>query len=227
MRRTRGHALFVVETLRALAAGHSGMPESLAAAVLARVHRAGRGVEAMLRAGAVLGASFDPAIAGRRCSARPRRPCSGRAACATRPGCSWSPSRDYEFTNDLVQEVLYATTPAPARLAYHSQAADLLTRKPEAMAAHAAAAGDWQRAGLGWLVAGEQALARAAAADAVELLTRSIDAAVRSDNPEVQARALLTRGRAREALGRVRRRRCRTPRPRSACHARRATGGWR
>jgi DNA-binding SARP family transcriptional activator/tetratricopeptide (TPR) repeat protein len=200
MRRTRGHALFVVETLRSLAAGHGGMPESLAAAVLARVHRAGRGVEAMLRAGAVLGASFDPAIVAALLGETPQA-VLGTCGVAYEARLLVVAGRDYEFTNDLVQEVLYATTPAPARLAYHSQAADLLTRKPEAMAAHAAAAGDWQRAGLGWLVAGEEALARAAAADAVELLTRSHDAAVRSDNPEVQARALLTRGRAREALG--------------------------
>jgi DNA-binding SARP family transcriptional activator/tetratricopeptide (TPR) repeat protein len=199
MRRTRGHALFVVETLRSLAAGHSGMPESLAAAVLARVHRAGRGVEAMLRAGAVLGASFDPATVAALLGETPQA-VLGTCGVAYQARLLVVAGRDYEFTNDLVQEVLYATTPAPARLAYHSQAADLLTRKPEAMAAHAAAAGDWQRAGLGWLVAGEEALARAAAADAVELLTRSHDAAVRSGNPEVQARALLTRGRAREAL---------------------------
>jgi hypothetical protein len=58
--RTRGHALFVVETLRALTAGNAGVPVSLEAAVLARVRRAGPSVETVLRAAAVLGASFDP-----------------------------------------------------------------------------------------------------------------------------------------------------------------------
>jgi len=195
--RTRGHALFVVETLRALAAGNTGVPDSLEAAVLARVRRAGRTVDTALRAGAVLGASFDPAtVAG----------LLGQAPQAAITACTDAHAarllvvadRDYEFANDLVREVLYATTPAPTRQAYHHAAADLLTRRPEAMAAHASAAQDWPRAARGWLLAGEEALSRAAAADAVELLTRSLDAARRAGDEEVQARALLARGWARE-----------------------------
>jgi DNA-binding SARP family transcriptional activator len=195
--RTRGHALFVVETLRALTAGNAGIPESLAAAVLARVRRAGQPVETALRAGAVLGASFDPAtLAGLLGESPPA--VIGICADAHAARLLVVAERDYEFANDLIREVLYATTPAPARLAYHSQAADLLTRKPEAMAAHANAVGDWPRAARGWLLAGDQALAGAAAADAVELLTRSIDAAGRAGDHEVRARALLARGWARE-----------------------------
>jgi DNA-binding SARP family transcriptional activator len=195
--RTRGHALFVVETLRALAAGNTGVPDSLEAAVLARVRRAGHRVETALRAGAVLGASFDPVtVAGLlgESSQTVIAACAGAHAARLLVVAE----RDYEFANDLIREVLYATTPAPTRLAYHSLAADLLTRKPEAMAAHASAAGNWPRAARGWLLAGEQALARFAAADAVELLTRSIDAAAQAGDHEVQARALLARGSARE-----------------------------
>jgi hypothetical protein len=59
--------------------------------------------------------------------------------------------RDYEFANDLIREVLYASTPEPTRLAYHRRAADLLTGQPESLARHAAAAGDWLRAGRAWL----------------------------------------------------------------------------
>jgi tetratricopeptide (TPR) repeat protein len=66
------------------------------------------------------------------------------------------------------------------------------------MAGHAAAAGDWGRAARGWRLAARQALARAAVADAVELLTLSVDAAGRAGDPEDQARALLARGRALE-----------------------------
>ena len=197
--RTRGHTLFVVETLRSLAAGHTGVPESLEEAVLARVRRAGPAVEAALRAAAVLGASFDPATVAGLLGEAPQ---AAIAACAGALAARLLvvADRDYEFANDLVRDVLYATTPAPTRQAYHRHAADLLTRKPETMAAHAAAAQDWPRAARGWLLAGEGALTRAAAADAVELLTRSLAAAVRSGDREVQARALLTRGRAREAL---------------------------
>jgi DNA-binding SARP family transcriptional activator/tetratricopeptide (TPR) repeat protein len=197
--RTRGHTLFVVETLRSLAAGHAGVPESLEEAVLARVRRAGPAVEAALRAAAVLGASFDPATVAGLLGEAPQ---AAIAACAGALAARLLvvADRDYEFANDLVRDVLYTTTPAPTRQAYHRHAADLLTRKPETMAAHAAAAQDWPRAARGWLLAGEGALTRAAAADAVELLTRSLDAAARSGDREVQARALLTRGRAREAL---------------------------
>ncbi|MDX6394460.1 MAG: hypothetical protein QOJ73_5523 [Streptosporangiaceae bacterium] len=195
--RTRGHALFVVETLRALAAGNTGVPDSLEAAVLARVRRAGHPVETALRAGAVLGASFDPVTVAGLLGESSQ---TVIAACASAHAARLLvvAERDYEFANDLIREVLYATTPAPTRLAYHSLAADLLTRKPEAMAAHASAAGNWPRAARGWLLAGEQALARFATADAVELLTRSIDAAGRAGDHEVQARALLARGSARE-----------------------------
>ena len=68
--------------------------------------------------------------------------------------------REYEFANDLIREVLYATTPEPTRLAYHRRAADLLTGQPEALAGHAAAAGDWARAARAWLLAAEDALRR-------------------------------------------------------------------
>lgn len=57
-RRTRGHTLFVVETLRALAAGEEGIPDSLRASVMARVRRAGPQAEELLHAAAVLGSSF-------------------------------------------------------------------------------------------------------------------------------------------------------------------------
>ena len=50
LERTRGHTLFVVEVLRALASGDAGVPESLRTAVLARVRRAGPPVETLLRA---------------------------------------------------------------------------------------------------------------------------------------------------------------------------------
>jgi hypothetical protein len=195
--RTRGHTLFVVETLRALAAGTTGIPESLEAAVLVRVRRAGPAVEAALRAASVLGASFEAATLAGLLGESPHA-VVGTCTAAENARLLVVTERDYEFANDLVQEVLYATTPGPARVAYHSRAADLLTSRPEAMAGHAAAAGDWARAARGWRLAGEQALARAAVADAAELLTQSVEAADRAGDPEDQARSLLARGRALE-----------------------------
>src|SRR5580658_7851259 len=60
LQRTQGHTLFVVEVLRALAGGDTGVPESLRSAVQARVRRTGLAAEALLRAAAVLGATVDP-----------------------------------------------------------------------------------------------------------------------------------------------------------------------
>jgi tetratricopeptide (TPR) repeat protein len=202
LRRTGGHALYVMETLRALTSGTAGLPPSLEAAVSARVRRAGRPVEDLLRAGAVLGSTFDPgelaALTG-----SPVHVVAGLCADAMQARLLAVAGRDYEFAHDLVREVLYATTPAPTRNAYHLRAADLLTNRPEALAAHAAAAEDWPRAARGWLLAGEQALGRAAAGDAVELLGRCVaaveHAAASAELGDVRARALLTRGRAQAA----------------------------
>ena len=109
--------------------------------------------------------------------------------------------RTYEFANDLVQEVLYATTPAPTRAVHHRRAADLLVAPPEAVGRHAAAVEDWPRAARAWLLAGERTRRRSAA-DAVALLDRALDAARRGDEPELVGRVLIARGRAREALER-------------------------
>ncbi|MEP7020733.1 MAG: hypothetical protein ABI808_08785 [Pseudonocardiales bacterium] len=199
LRKTRGHALFVVETLRGLVAGDLSVPESLQAAVLARLRRAGASTEELLRAGSVLGNSVDPVViagllelsaqeAARRCE----QAASSRLLVAA--------GRDYEFANDLVREVLYETTAAPTRLAYHRRAADLLTRQPESVAMHAAAAEDWPRAARAYLLAGEQAAGRYAAADAEALLTRALDAAQRTDEREVLGRIYLARGQARVTL---------------------------
>jgi DNA-binding SARP family transcriptional activator/tetratricopeptide (TPR) repeat protein len=196
MRRTRGHTLFVVETLRALVAGTTGIPESLEAAVLERVRRAGREVEDVLRAAAVLGVAFEPAtVAGLLGWPLPQVVNAGADALAAR--LLVVAGRDYEFANDLVRDVLYATTPSPTTHSYHRLAADLLTARPEAVAVHAAATGDWPRAARAWLLAGEDALARAATADAIELVGRALEAAKLADDLDIRARSLLLRARAR------------------------------
>jgi DNA-binding SARP family transcriptional activator len=198
LQRTGGHALFVVETLRALAAGDDGIPESLQAAVLTRVARAGDAVEELLRAAAVLGATTDPDQLARLLAVPPgdavRRCEQARAARLLVVA-----DRAYEFANDLIREVLYATTPAPTRVAYHRRAGELLGDHPERVAAHAREAGDWDHAARAYLVAGEQAGRRYAAADAEALLAGALDAADRAGVPEVTARAYLARGRVREA----------------------------
>jgi DNA-binding SARP family transcriptional activator len=200
LQRTRGHTLFVVEVLRALADGDIGLPESLRSAVQARVRQTGASAESLLRAASVLGAAFDPLILGQLLDL---------TAAAAVELCEQAlqarllvvSGRDYEFANDLIREVMYATTPEPTRLTHHRRAADLLTGQPESLARHAAAAGDWSRAARAWLLAAEDAMRQYAASDAIALSTQAQDAAERSGDVEVRARALVVRARAREAAG--------------------------
>jgi len=200
MEQTRGHTLFVVEVLRALASGEAGVPASLRTAVQARVRRAGLPVETLLRAAAVLGATVDPLVLG---TMLDQVPSTALELCeaALEARLLVVSGRDYEFANDLIREVLYASTPEPTRLAYHRRAADLLTGQPESLARHAAAAGDWLRAARAWLRAGQDAMGRYAASDAVALATQALEAAGRLADAELSARALVLRGRAHEATG--------------------------
>jgi DNA-binding SARP family transcriptional activator len=199
-RRTRGHTLFVVEVLRALAGGDPGVPQSLRGAVQARVQRAGAPVETMLRAASVAGAAVDPLALA---TLLDLPPTAALELCerALKARLLVVSGREYEFANDLIREVLYATTPVPTRLAYHRRAADLLTGQPESLARHAAAAGDWQRAGRAWLQAADDAMSRYSASDAVALATQALDAAAQAGDNEIRARALVLRGRAHDAAG--------------------------
>lgn len=194
---TRGHTLYVVETLASLSTGREGVPPSLQAAVLARVQRAGPETEVLLRAAAVLGATLDPV---------PLAALLGIAPQAVLERCSVAlaarllvvSDRDFEFANDLMREVLYESTPTPTRIAWHRQAADLLADHPEALGAHAAACGDWPRAARAWLLAAERAMSRFATADAEALVNRAIEATQHGVDLEVTARAFAVRGRARD-----------------------------
>lgn len=197
--RTRGHTLFVVETLRALATDKRGIPESLQAAVMTRVRRTGVATENLLRAAAVVGASIEPETLARMLDI-PIGVASSRCEQAMDARLLVVAGRAYEFANDLIREVVYGSMPAPTQVAYHRRAADLLVDRPEAVGAHACAAGDLVRAARAWLLAGEQALARGAAADARSLLSSAIDAASEAGDREIEARIYLARGRAHDAL---------------------------
>jgi DNA-binding SARP family transcriptional activator len=199
--RTRGHALFVVESLRALGAGEPGVPKSLSAAVLARVARLDPDVAELVRAACVLGSSFEPATVAGLLSVPTAAAVRGSGQ-LVEAGLVVEAGRAYEFANDLVQEVLYATTSEPTRHAYHRLAADLFEDRPEVRAVHAAASGQPARAALAWLAAGSSASERFAVADAERLLTRALEAAQESGEPELVTRALLHRARQRESLGR-------------------------
>ncbi len=196
-RSTRGHPFFVVEVLRSLAAGQETLPDSLQGAVLARVARAGEPVERLLRAASVLASEVDPtAVAA--LLAVPDDDAARRCEQALSAGLLTVSDRAYEFANDLIREVLYGSTPAPTRLAWHRRAADLAGDNHEAMAHHAEAAGEPSRAARAWLLAAEEAFARVAASDAEALAQRAADCAAGTGAPEVLGRALLVRARALE-----------------------------
>ena len=155
MERTAGHSLSVVESLRAIASGDEGLPESLAAAVLGRVERLPQASRTTLEAAAVLRRRLAPRMladlvgtteveAARRCEE------------LVRHGLLVRSDASYEFANDLLQEVLHGALPPAVARALHRAAADLVADRPEAMAEHAAAAGEDARAARGWLLAGEQ-----------------------------------------------------------------------
>ena len=195
MARTAGHSLSVVECLRALAAGDAGVPESLATGVLARVRRLDGDVQELVSAAAVLHGRLDPRLLGALVGA-PELAAVQHCEELTRVGLFQRVGTHYEFVNDLTQECVDTSLPPALAAAYHRRAADLLSDQPEAMAAHAAAAGDRARAAQGWLLAGEAAMARSAVEDATELFDRSLSSA---DDPALRARALLMRASAREA----------------------------
>jgi tetratricopeptide (TPR) repeat protein len=199
LRQTRGHTLFVVEVLRALADGDSGLPESLRSAVQVRARRLGAEAEQLLRAAAVLGAAVDPATAAG-ISGVPPTDALRDCELALQARLLVAAGRDFEFANDLIREALYATTPEPTRLAYHQRAADLLTGQPESLARHAAACGDWLRAARALLSAADEAFRRFAVTDSASLATQALEAAERAGAPEVGARARVIRGRAHEAV---------------------------
>ena len=94
--------------------GRTGPPETLQAAVLARLRRHQPG-----RAGGPAGRRGTRSVrrpGGGRRDARPARALGDAPLCrGHRAGLLAVAERDYEFANDLVQEILYATTPAPVR----------------------------------------------------------------------------------------------------------------
>jgi len=205
---TQGHPLFVVEILRAIAEGEGSaaeaaggealLPDSLRDAVLARVRRVGPEVEGLLRAAATLGSAFGPAVLAQLLDLPPEET-ARRAETAHRARLLVEAGAEFEFANDLVREILYRTTPLPTRTARHRRAAELLAANPEAVAAHAEAAGDWPMAMEAWLRAGERAASRYANRDAEQMLDRALHAATVARDPEGQGRARLFRSHAREA----------------------------
>ena len=164
--------------------------------LLARVDRLGPESRSVVEAGAVLRRRLDPRLlAGLAEVSEVAATRHGEEL--TRGGLFVRSGAVYEFANDLFQECVYAALPEAVATAYHRRAADLTSDRPEVMATHAHAVGDDARAARGWLLAGEEALRRAAVEDARTLVERCLG--VPGLAGETRARALLVRGRVHEA----------------------------
>jgi DNA-binding SARP family transcriptional activator len=201
---TRGHTLFALAAMRAAGAGDSlergGLPPSLEDAVLTQVRRAGQDVDALLRAAAVIGTPFGLELVAELLEL-PLEEAARRAERALASRLLVETGDAFELANDLYREVLYETTPRPTRVARHRRLSALLAGHPEAVAGHAAAAGDRPRAAAAWTEAGTRAAASYDNRDAERLLGAAVRAAAGAGDPPLQARAHLERGRVREALG--------------------------
>ena len=145
MARTAGHTLSVVECLRALAGGDTGVPASLVAGRAGPRRPAGPRGRSVVEAGAVLRRRLDPRLlAGLTELSEVAATRHGEEL--TRAGLFVRSGAVYEFANDLFQECVYAALPAAVAAAYHRRAADLTSDRPEVMATHAHAVGDDARA---------------------------------------------------------------------------------
>jgi tetratricopeptide (TPR) repeat protein len=169
--------------------------------VQTRARPAGPEVETLLRAATVVGAAFDlEVVAG--LLELPVDVCARRAgqAMAARLLVEDEAGAGYRFTNDLVREVLYRTSPRPTRVIRHRRLAAMLADRPEAAAGHAAA-GDWATAAGAWMAAAAEAARAYANRDAERLLDQAVAAATEAGDPALEAAARLDRGQALVALG--------------------------
>jgi len=115
IRRTGGHPLFAVQLLRA--GRTTEVPAAVTAHVVNRLQDVGSKAEELLRASASLGMVVDPGLLAGLLGIGPvaaTRRCQRALAChLIQPA-----GPVYVFGNDLIRQVLYESTPSPARRIY-------------------------------------------------------------------------------------------------------------
>ena len=201
---TGGDVLFSVEAFRLAAdsdraADALEVSRSLREVVTERVRRAGADVEEFLRVGVVAGASFDLDLVGRVQDVAPEA-AARLAQRALEAGLLTTKGDGLAFANSVIQEVLYETTPPAVRASRHRRIADLVADRPELVAVHREAAGDWERAGEAWTAAAADARRRFANRDAERLFGRALAAAEAAGDVAAVGRVSLRRGQVREEL---------------------------
>ena len=154
-----------------------------------------------MRAAVVVGSAFDVTLVGELVGISPEAVVQ-RVEPAHRAGIIVESGDGYEFSNDLIREILYDTTPKPLRVVRHRRLVTLLDDHPEAAARHAAAAGNARLAVTKWCAAAERASAAFANREAEQLLTSAFDVSASLGDERTTAGILLAHGRVRLALGR-------------------------
>ena len=201
---TGGDVLFSVEAFRLAAdsdraADALEVSRSLRDVVTERVRRAGADVEEFLRVAVVAGASFDLDLVAAVQDVAPEA-AARLAQRALEAGLLTTKADDLAFANSVIQSVLYETTPPAVRASRHRRIADLVADRPELVAVHREAAGDWQRAYSAWTEAAADARRRFANRDAERLFGRALAAAVAAGDDAAVGRVSMRRGQIREEL---------------------------
>ena len=201
---TGGDVLFSVEAFRLAAdsdraADALEVSRSLRDVVTERVRRAGADVEEFLRVAVVAGASFDLDLVAAVQDVAPEA-AARLAQRALEAGLLTTKADDLAFANSVIQSVLYETTPVAVRASRHRRIAELVADRPELVAVHREAAGDWQRACSAWTEAAADARRRFANRDAERLFGRALAAAVAAGDDAAVGRVSLRRGQIREEL---------------------------
>ncbi|MEA2972326.1 MAG: hypothetical protein QOG82_784 [Actinomycetota bacterium] len=201
---TGGDVLFSVEAFRLAAdsdraADALEVSRSLRDVVTERVRRAGADVEEFLRVAVVAGASFDLDLVAAVQDVAPEA-AARLAQRALEAGLLTTKADDLAFANSVIQSVLYETTPPAVRASRHRRIAELVADRPELVAVHREAAGDWQRAYEAWTAAAADARHRFANRDAERLFGRALAAAVAAGDDAAVGRVSMRRGQIREEL---------------------------
>ncbi len=201
---TGGDVLFSVEAFRLAADSDRAtdaleVSRSLREVVTERVRRAGADVEEFLRVGVVAGAAFDLDLVARVQGVAPEA-AARLAQRALEAGLLTTKGDDLAFANSVIQEVLYETTPPAVRASRHRRIAELVADRPELVAVHREAAGDWRWAYEAWTAAASDARRRFANRDAERLFGRALAAAAAAVDDAAVGRVSLRRGQVREEL---------------------------
>jgi len=199
---TQGHLLFVQSVLEALSRDvqRASIPDSLRSVVFDSIRQAGPDVHNVLQVAAVIGMTFDLRTLAH---VTERQSFELIPLLESAIGATLVQTRDdlFEFSNRVIQEVLYDASLGPIRREQHRRLAELLASRPERRAWHLAKAGDVDAAANAWLEAALLARRTFSNSDADRLFTEALNAAELADNNLVRGEALIGRGMARTELG--------------------------